>query len=74
MYLFGKGLPRDLVRAHMWLNLAASRSKGDMQKQIAILRDMIDRDMTPDQIAEAHRLAREWKPQSSIGPAGTPMK
>jgi uncharacterized protein len=47
------------VQAHMWLNLAASRS-GDAT--MVKSRDLVAAKMTPDQVAEAQRLAREWKP------------
>jgi TPR repeat protein len=58
----GQGVPRDYVQAHMWLNLAASRASGDDQKKYADQRDFIAGKMTAQQIAEAQRLAREWKP------------
>ena len=58
IYADGLGVPRDYVLAHMWWNLAAMQG--------ALLggqkRDEIEVQMTPDQIAEAKRLAREWKP------------
>jgi len=41
----------------MWANLAASQGDEDAVK----LRDKIATKMTPDLIAEAQRLAREWK-------------
>jgi len=60
MYFSGKGVPKDNVLAHMWANLAASQgSDEDYLKK----RDEIAKHMTPDQIAEAQRLAREWKPK-----------
>ena len=43
--------------AHMWANLAASA--GD--KEAVKLRDLLADIMTPAQLAEAQRLAREWK-------------
>jgi TPR repeat protein len=58
MYEGGLGVPPDNVLAHMWLNLAATQGDGDAAK----LRDALARFMTPDQIAEAQRLTREWKP------------
>jgi hypothetical protein len=42
----------------MWLSLAAAQRNGDAAK----LRDSLARSMTPDQIAEAQRMARDWKP------------
>jgi len=58
MYYSGKGVPKDKVLAHLWANLAASQG-GD--KYSVEKRDEIESYMTPDQIAEAQRLAREWK-------------
>jgi uncharacterized protein len=43
----------------MWFNLAAARGNRDAEKD----RDMIAAQMTPAQIAEAQKLAREWKPK-----------
>jgi len=58
MYSDGEGVPQDFVLAHMWFNLAASRSPlGESDK------DQIAARMTPAEIAEAQRLAREWKPR-----------
>jgi len=56
----GLGVPQDRVRAHMWLNLAARQGK----EGAATFRDLIARLMTPAQIAEAQKLAREWKPNT----------
>ncbi len=64
MYYSGLGVPQDYVQAHMWLNLAASRSSpGKHRSQAATNRAVVAAKMTPAQIAEAQRLAREWKPK-----------
>jgi uncharacterized protein len=64
MYFQGRGVPRDYVRAHMWFNLAASTTKDPTARRLALLgRDEAAADMTPDQISEAQRMAREWKPK-----------
>ena len=58
LYEKGLGVPEDYVIAYMWCNLAAAQANplaGDK-------RDVIAKLMTPDQIAEAQRMAREWKP------------
>ena len=49
---------QDYVLAHMWYNLAAAQDAGVAAKN----RDRVAAKMTPAQIAEAQRLAREWKP------------
>jgi hypothetical protein len=42
----------------MWYNLAAAQGDKDAAKA----RDELTAKMTPAQIAEAQRLARQWKP------------
>ncbi len=58
MYESGTGVPQDYVLAHMWFNLAAAKGYPFARDR----RDYLAQYMTPDQIAEAQRLAREWKP------------
>ena len=60
MYAKGQGVPEDYVQAHMWLNLAVMQGHEDAKTD----RDDIAKKMTPEQIAEAERLARE----RSLGP------
>ena len=62
IYRYGEGVPQDYVEAHKWLNLAASRATGK-EKEIADFREAVAKLMTPQQIAEAQRRAREWKPK-----------
>ena len=65
MYHNGRGVPQDYVQAHMWYNLAASRLSPGKDRDAAVeYRDIVARKMTPAQLAEAQRLAREWKPKS----------
>jgi TPR repeat protein len=60
LYHTAHGVPRDVVRAHMWYNLASAYGYEEGKKW----RDRLAADdafeMTPDQIAEAQKLAREW--------------
>ena len=56
---FGEGGPLDLVQAHMWYSLAA----GNGNAHAPGYHDDLARQMTAAQIAEAQRLAREWKPK-----------
>jgi TPR repeat protein len=58
MYADGQGVPQDYVSAHMWFNLSAAQG----EQQAARERDNIATRMTPAQIAEAQKLAREWRP------------
>ncbi len=61
-YLDGRGVPQDYVLAYMWANLAAAELSVEQGKHSVIVRDDAAKRMTPDQIAEAQRLTREWKP------------
>jgi uncharacterized protein len=64
MYLQGKGAPQDHVSAYMWFNLAAAAVPAvEFPNVAAAYRDEVAAKMTPAQIAEAQRLAREWKPK-----------
>lgn len=58
MYYRGQGVPQDYVLAHMWANLAAIKNSEYVKK-----RDALASFMTPTQVAEAQKLAREWKPK-----------
>jgi len=60
MYMKGLGVPQDYAQAHMWYNLAAAQG----QKLGRKYRDLLAKQMTPAQIAEAQKLAREWKARS----------
>lgn len=60
-YRFGAGVPQDYVRAHIWLNLSAA-ADDELQAEAAKQRDEVAALMTREQVAEAQRLAREWKP------------
>ena len=55
-YSFGDGVDIDLVEAHRWYNLAALAGLKSAQADRAALAA----DMTPAEIADAQRLAREW--------------
>jgi uncharacterized protein len=51
--------------AHMWFNLSASRfdaSEKESRDDAVNNREFVTKRMTPAQIAEAQKLAREWKP------------
>ena len=69
MYGDGRGMAQNYVIAHMWFNLAASdfidrpnqagnaRANFEARNRMAGL-------MTPEQVVEAQRLAREWRPKT----------
>jgi len=57
MYSKGEGVPKDYSLAYKWVNIAAA--SGD--QSAAQVRDIyLPELMTPEQIAEGQRLAREW--------------
>ncbi len=58
MYKIGMVVPKDVVRAYMWFNLSAAQGLQEAAEE----RDKLAEHMTPAQIAEAQKLAREWKP------------
>ena len=64
MYYDGEGIPQDYLEAHKWFNLAASRSTGEDVEKHGEARELVAKKMTPDQVAEAQRLAREWEPKT----------
>jgi hypothetical protein len=67
LYARGEGgTPQDNVSAHMWFNLAAARfpASDTRNRDVAVRsRDVVAGKMTAEQIAEAQRRAREWKPK-----------
>jgi TPR repeat protein len=64
MYGLGQGVPQDYVQAHLWFNLAASRLRpGETRDKAIKNRDLVAARMTPAQVAEAQKLARQWKPR-----------
>ena len=73
----GQGVSKNLVLAHMWLSLAATsrfnppfgslktideKERRALATLAAGARAKLELQMTPDQIAEARKLAGEWKP------------
>ena len=58
MYYFNYG--GDYVSAYMWFNLAGAQGNAFAEM---FLTDTANK-MTPDQIAKAQKLAREWKPNA----------
>jgi uncharacterized protein len=68
LYAEGHGVMQDYVQAHMWFNLATThtRASNTEARDLAIKnRDAVAAKMTPAQIAEAQRLAEEWKPKAN---------
>ena len=57
MYERGKGIPKDFVEAYKWFSISGESDNeyGRMYRE-----KIGKRKMTPDQITEAQRLAKEW--------------
>ena len=56
MYREGLGVTQDYVQAYKWYNIVAQKGYGGGYKYMT----KIEKYMTPAQIAEAQKLAREW--------------
>ena len=56
MYANGDGVPKDLLFAYMWFNLSAAQGNETAQSN----NEIIEQQMTREQIAEAQRRSREW--------------
>ena len=54
-YSYGRGVIQDKVYAHMWYNIAASNGNEVAKEN----RDLVVEELTPSQLEEATRLARE---------------
>ncbi len=62
MYDKGQGVPQDYAKAHIWFTLAASGfPRGYARDKAVKKRDIVAKRMTPAQISEAEKLAREWR-------------
>jgi TPR repeat protein len=55
MYDNGEGVLKDSVQAHAWWNNASANGNEQAKENLSI----IEKNMTPEQIAEATKLARE---------------
>lgn len=60
IFIEGQVVPQDYVEAHMWFNLAAAKGNDRARKY----RDNIANYMTPAQLAEAQKRARNFRPVS----------
>jgi len=62
MYADGRGVPKNYVNAYTWLNLAAAQGDTVVGDVAAKFRDLVEQSMTPVQLSESKKFAREWKP------------
>lgn len=59
----GLGVATNHVGAHVWLNLAAARTKGPEHEDNVRLRDAVASKMSLGQLADAQYLASTWFPK-----------
>ncbi len=59
MYALGRGVPHNYIQGYMWNSLAAAQGLKIAIRDQYVLESFI----TPEQLAEAQRLAREWTPK-----------
>ena len=66
MYVVGHGAQEDFVLAYMWAEIAISNDNAEAKS----FRDLFVKEMTPEQIAQAKKLAQEWiankKPEPTV--------
>ena len=68
MYSSGRDMPVDLVSAHKWFNIAATKGHAEA----AQLRREIAAEMSDSEIGQAQRAARDWL-KSHPEPVARPM-
>jgi TPR repeat protein len=61
LYDKGHGVPQNYVLAHKWVNLAASRSRGNDREYYTRIRDAIESKMSLEQLEIAQQLAHQWE-------------
>jgi TPR repeat protein len=59
LYENGKGVDQDYRQAYVWYAVAAARGSGTAARS----RDLVAAKLTPAEIADAERLAAEWRPK-----------
>ena len=65
-YRDGLGIAQNKVEAYKWLELAIPKLKPSPARDSWIeLREQLGETMTAQEVAEAERLARDWRPKQS---------
>jgi len=70
-YSKGRGVPKDCLEAYKWFDLAAAKG-GELGDDARVNLAMAERSLTPDQVAEAQRLALDFKPRKDSLPSESP--
>ena len=69
MYANGQGVPKDMVNAYAWLNMAVANCDSNVAEDHSAMipntdlvkaRDLVAKEMTPEQIAETRKLLMVW--------------
>ncbi|MBF0124347.1 MAG: sel1 repeat family protein [Magnetococcales bacterium] len=58
LYDYGNVVEQDDIQAHVWYNLAAAKGHREAIKA----RDDLSQSMNDEKLAQAHEMARNWKP------------
>jgi len=61
MYASARGVPKDNVQAYMWMSLAAVAGNKIAAENLEIL----EKRMTPAQVAKAQKMAAKWRPNKA---------
>ena len=62
-YMGDRGVARDDKTAFVWLTIALPSLRGVIREFAIGKRDLIAEKLTPEQLAEAQKIAAEWKPR-----------
>src|SRR5436190_17979999 len=60
LYVTGQGVPEDVAKAYKWLVIAEGANHPDAKKTAEDRKKLIAGRLTPVQIAEAEKEAKEW--------------
>lgn len=64
MYGKGQGIPKDNAQAYLWYSIAELRAPKDSNDryELPIVKDKLSTLLTKEQVADAERKAKAWKP------------
>jgi hypothetical protein len=73
-YSQGRGVARDYIQAYMWLIIAGAGNDVGIAAKSISARDKVAVRMTSEQMAQARRLAGQWRPKKGISGSPTPYR
>lgn len=73
LYVKGDGVPKDFVLAYMWFSISAGHMLSSAS-EAARQRDMLAQRMTSTQVADAKKLARDFRPMKFQNDAAPPQR